>query len=189
MKGEIIYKILDTLENRVMATFDFFDAIISAGYGASFGKLQYEHKKRLNRRLEYKLNREIKRKLQKYISKLKSSGLISENSSGQVLLSKRGKKKLAILKQETFINKHNYKKQENDKVIVISYDIPVTFNTERKILVDILKRLGFNPVHKSVWVGKVKLPKQFIIDLGKLGILDYIEILEVTKSGSLKSYN
>ena len=76
-----------------------------------------------------------------------------------------------------------------DKVIVISYDIPVAFNKERNILRDMLRMLNFHLVHKSVWVGKVALSKRFIADLNRLGILDYVEILEVTKNGTLKSKN
>ena len=61
------------------------------------------------------------------------------------------------------------------------------FNRERNILRDILRMLGFNLIHKSVWIGKVKLPERFIADLQRLGILEYVEILEVTKSGTLES--
>jgi len=72
-------------------------------------------------------------------------------------------------------------------VVVVSYDIPIAFNRERNILRDMLRMLGFNLVHKSVWVGKVLLPEKFVADLSRLGIIDYVEILEVTKNGTLKS--
>ena len=189
MKGDILYKILNFLEDRFTETFDFSDAFLSAGYGASFRKLDYEYKKRAEKRVDYQQNREKKRRLQKYISKLKKDGLIDQNSSNQFILTKNGKDKLKFFKNQILINKNNYKKEMSDKVTIISYDIPIVFNKERANLRDILKSLGFNLVHKSVWVGKVKLPKEFIVDLGKLGILDYVEILEVTKSGSLKSRN
>ena len=71
--------------------------------------------------------------------------------------------------------------------IIVSYDIPVLFNRERDGLRNVLKVLGFKMVHKSVWVGKVKLPEQFISMLEKCGILEYVEILKVTKRGSLQS--
>jgi len=74
-------------------------------------------------------------------------------------------------------------------VIVISYDIPVAFNKERNILRDMLRTLGLYMVHRSVWVGKVVLPERFVIDLNKLGVMDYVEILEVTKNGTLKTKN
>ena len=72
---------------------------------------------------------------------------------------------------------------------MVSYDIPIAFNKERNILRDMLRMLGFNLIHKSVWIGKVLLPDKFIVNLSKLGILDYVEILEVTKNGTLKSKN
>ena len=96
---------------------------------------------------------------------------------------------LAIFTNSFSLNRNLYKKQEGDRVTVISYDIPVAFNKERAILRDILSELDFHLVHKSVWVGRVILPKRFIADLNRMGILDYVEILEVTKSGTLKSKN
>ncbi len=137
--------------------------------------------------LEYLLNKVIKFK--NYLAKLKSNGLILENEMKQIYLSERGKKKLNKFKNSPLLNKEDYKKKMGEKVVVVSYDIPIAFNKERNILRDMLRMLGFNLIHKSVWVGKTKLPKEFIHDLEKLGILNYIEILEVTKNGSLKLKN
>jgi hypothetical protein len=92
-------------------------------------------------------------------------------------------------KNSPLLNKKDYERKIGESVVVISYDIPVAFNRERNILRDILRMLGFELIHKSVWIGKVLLPERFIVDLSKLGILDYIEILEVTKNGTLKSKN
>jgi len=41
-------------------------------------------------------------------------------------------------------------------------------------------------IHQSVWVGKIKIPRQFILDLEEINILGYIEIFEISKMGSLK---
>ena len=38
MRGEIIYKILDSLGNKVFNYVDFVNAFLKAGYGASGGK-------------------------------------------------------------------------------------------------------------------------------------------------------
>lgn len=187
MKGELIYKILDFLEDRSMATTDFFAGFLAAGYGASLGKMEYQHRIRDEARHSYQIDREKKRNLQKYIYKLKSQGLISENTKGEIIISSKGKKKLALIKGNKLIDKKGYKKQIASEVIIVSYDIPLAFNRERNILRDILKLLGFQAVHQSVWVGKVKLPQKLITDLERLGILDYIEILQVSKTGSLKS--
>src|SRR3989338_7814064 len=78
MRGEIAYKILDFLEDRGMATVDFFTGFLAAGYGASMGKMEYQHRMRNRARHSYQIDREKKRNLQKYIYKLKSQGYASD---------------------------------------------------------------------------------------------------------------
>ena len=187
MRGEIIYKILDSLESGLNNQIDFTKAFLKAGYGASGGKINREYNVIQNKRIDGKLENEKVLKLQKYLSKLKRDGLILENESKQIYLSDKGKEKLNSLNNIVSPAKYFRDKKMGDKVVVISYDIPVAFNRERNILRSILQILGFNLVHKSVWVGKVSLPERFITDLSKLGILDYVEILEVAKNGTLKS--
>ena len=187
MKGSIKNKILDILEDGAMAIADFHNAIISAGYGASYGRLEYEHNKRVDRRHEYQIYREEKRRVNKYIYKLKKDGIICHNSTGKIMLAKKGKDNLFMNKQNNLPDNDYYKKEYSDRFIVITYDIPVTYNKERRRIGEILSVLGFNAIQKSVWVGKMKIPKEFIDDLKKKKLLKYFEILEVTKSGSLES--
>ena len=186
MKGEIIYKILDLLENKVMDSFDLASSIVNAGYGANFNKIDREVEKRSAKRLTNRIEKEKIRHIRKYLYKLKNDGLISKDSSGKVILTSKGNQKLDVFKKSFLLNKNDYQKEKSDKVIIISYDLPTAFNRERNILRDILRMLGFEVIHKSVWVGKVKLPKKFIVKVGQMGILDFIEILEVTKNGTLK---
>ncbi len=185
MRGEIAYKILDFLEDKSMEAADFVSGFLAAGYGASMGKMEYQFSIRDQKRHTYQIDREKKRNLQKYIYKLKSEGFLSENQEGKILVSTKGKKRLESLKKNKVLDRNEYKKEISDKVTIISYDLPVAFNKERNTLRDLLRLLGFKLIHKSVWVGKVKLPKQFILALEKLGILKFVEILEVTKNGSL----
>ena len=189
MKGEIIYKILNSLGDEVLDCVDFTSAFLKAGYGATGGKINYEFRKIQNKRISEQLEKEKILKFKNYLAKLKNNGLILENETKQIYLSEKGKKKLNKFKNSPLLNKEDYKKKIGEKVVVISYDIPIAFNRERNILRDMLRMLGFDLVHKSVWVGKVSLPERFVIDLGKLGILDCVEILEVTKNGTLKSKN
>ncbi len=185
MKGEIIYKILDFLEDTSMDTVNFFAAFIKAGYGATHGKIDREYKKYGEKTHSRHIEREKRRNLQKYISKLKSQGLIAESSSNQIILSRKGEEKLETLRKNKILDKNSYQKNPGDKVIIVSYDLPTAFNKERDTLRDILKVLGFQMIHKSVWVGKIKIPKKFVLAVEKLGILKFIEILEVSKNGTL----
>jgi hypothetical protein len=189
MRGEIIYKLLSNLEERAIDMIDLIDVFISSGYGASMGKIEYEFSRKAVKRTENKRNKEKVRNIKKYLSKLEKNGLIIKNSINKIDITSKGKRKLNVFKKSFLLNKTQYKKEKSDNIIVISYDIPVAFNKERNILRDILRYLNFNLIHKSVWIGRTKLPKEFILDMEKLGILDYIEILEVTKNGSLKSEN
>ncbi len=185
MRGEIAYKILDFLEDRSMATTDFFAGFLASGYGANMGEMEYQHRIRDRTRQDYKIDRENKRNLQKYIYKLKSQGFLLENPEGKIVISSKGKKKLGSFRKDKILDRKQYKEEVSDKVTIISYDLPIAFNKERNTLRDLLRLLGFKLIHKSVWVGKVKLPKQFILALEKLGIIKFVEILEVTKNGSL----
>lgn len=187
MKGEIIYKILSVLQEKTFTIIDLADVFVSSGYGANINKIEYEFDKKNKKRVSNQIDKEKIRNIKKYLSKLEKDGLIIKNSLGKIDLTYKGKSKLNVFKKSFLLNKNKYKKEKSNNVIVISYDIPIAFNKERNILRDMLRYLDFNLIHKSVWVGKTKLPKEFIIDLEKLGILDYLEILEVTKNGSLKS--
>lgn len=189
MRGKITYKILNALEGIAISQIDFIHAFLKSGYGASSGKINYEFNKLQDKRIHKQIEKENSLKLSKYLSKLKSEGFILENSSKQIHLSDRGKKKLINFQQTISPEHYRNSNKIGEKVIVVSYDIPIAFNRERNILRDILHVLGFNLIHKSVWVGKVSLPERFVSDLSKLGIIDYVEILEVTKNGTLKSKN
>ena len=189
MKGEIIYKILNLLADQALEQIDFMNVVLRAGYGASSGKIKYELSQIQNKRTAQRIDKHNLNKFQKYLSKLKSKGLILENNTRQLYLSEKGKKKLARFQSSFSLNKSLYGKKSGDKFLVISYDIPIAFNRERNILRDMLQTLGFYLVHKSVWVGKIKLPERFVSDLSKLGIMDYVEILEVTKTGTIKPKN
>lgn len=189
MKGETVYKILSVLEEKTASVIDLLNIFVSSGYGANINKIEYEFSKKTIKRTENKRKKEKIRNIRKYLSKLEKDGLIVKNSIGKIDLTPKGKRKLNVFKESFLLNKEKYKKEASDNIIVISYDIPVAFNKERGILRDILKYLDFNLVHKSVWIGKTKIPRELIVDLGNLGILDYVEILEVTKKGSLKPRN
>jgi hypothetical protein len=189
MKGDLIYKILNSLNDTAFDQVDFVNAFLRAGYGASFGKIDYELNKIQDKRIIRQIEKEKILKFKNYLARLKNNGLILENKAKQIYLSEKGKKKLNKFKNSPLLNKEDYKKKKGERVIVISYDVPIAFNRERNILRDMLQMLGFNLVHKSVWVGKVLLPEKFVDNLSKLGILEYVEILEVTKNGTLKSKN
>ena len=74
MRGEIIYKILDSLGNKVFNYVDFVNAFLKAGYGASGGKIRYEFSKIQDKRISSELNKQKIINFKKYLFKLKVKG-------------------------------------------------------------------------------------------------------------------
>jgi len=87
--------------------------------------------------------------------------------------------------QDTIKNNIIKTSKKIQNIIVVSYDIPRIYQKERKWVIEILKILGFQMAHQSVWIGKIKLPQEFFEELNKKGILKYFKIFEISKAGNL----
>ena len=190
-RGQILIKILELLREQAMSQVDFFSAVLVSGYGASAGQIEYEYQKRRKfasqKELQVEDFKDKKLRLQKFLSKLKHDGLIKETEGADscFTISSRGRAKLAGLKKK-FQNKHYEVKDKQPHQIIISFDIPEKLRRKRDWLREVIQNLGFKMVHKSVWVGNIKLPEQLIFDLERVNILEFIEIFEVTKTGTLR---
>lgn len=99
----------------------------------------------------------------------------------------KGEKKVGELKNR-LPNRH-YKKEDKKSLIIMSFDIPEKLRRKRNWLREVLRNLGFNMIHQSVWIGKSKIPKHMIDDLERIKILEFVEILEISKTGTLKNLN
>jgi len=195
-KGGITLKILEAVSDLAINTIDLFEVFLSVGYGASYGKFQYELSKKQRERDQKSIEREIKNKAkQNYynlIYQLKRGGLIEEkekNNKKFFIITKKGKGKLSFLKKQhkESLPEVSYSSEENNKFIIFIFDIPEKEKRKRDWLREVLKKLGLKMIQKSVWIGKTKIPKEFLDDLFKLKIIDYVEIFEITKAGSLKN--
>ena len=190
MKKGIMVKILELLENKAVDNIDFFSAILVSGYGASMNKIEFEYQKRRKlsgvQKSESKDLIEKRERLQKFLSKLKHDGLINEikGENPKFAISDKGRVKLAQLKNK--LPTRYYEKVAQDRPVIISFDIPEKLRGKRDWLREVIRNLGFKMIHQSVWVGKIKIPRQFILDLEEINILGYIEIFEISKMGSLK---
>jgi len=182
-RGKILLKILSLIKEGVVDMVDLQRAIISAGYGSSFGTIDWEYAKiKRNREIsnfKKEAVKEKERRLSKYFWKLKRDGLIQEQKSGQLRLTKKGESAL------NDFSRNNYQKEASKNLIIVSFDIPESLRRGRNILRENLKLLGFNMVHQSTWFGKNKIPPKLLRELEKIGILEYIKIFEVTKKGTL----
>lgn len=192
MRGDITKKILEILSIAAIDAVDYLDAFLSAGYGASMNKLEYEFRKRKEAREKAFLQeQEISRYHQRCYSfahKLKRDGLIAEKKKdGRRLLSitAKGRQKLQQLRDESLPQKQ-YNASPYNRSTIIVFDIPESERRKRAWLRDVLGNLGFKMLQKSVWVGKTKVPQDFIDDLVKLRLIQYVEIFEISKRGSIE---
>jgi len=191
MKGALTVKILEILAESVLNMSDLIDAILSSGYGASYSQIEFRLRSKSRQREGYLFRKYEKQRYYNLIYKLKRDGLIREiDGSGKKLLKATGKgtKHLQFLEQKLKIslpNRH-YSNQKQDKFVIVVFDVPEKERRKRDWLRNVLKKLELRMVQKSVWIGKIKIPRELLDDLFKLKLLKYVEIFEVSKSGSLR---
>ncbi len=194
-RGEITLKILDALADTALAVPAIIVGILAAGYGASASQMNYSVQKQLSGMEDIWADREARRKrYQRYSMMLryvKENGLVSERRVGdsiKLYLTPLGRKKRAQMRAEekTRISISGYEATPGKKIIIITYDIPEKLSRYRDWLRAVLKRLGLKRLQKSVWVGKVLVPAQFLTDIMKYKLEEYIEIVEVGSSGMMR---
>ena len=98
----------------------------------------------------------------------------------------RGLTKFRQLKQESATTS-NFTKEPNTTLNIIAFDIPEKHRSQRNWLRFSLKDLGFTMLQKSVWFGKFKIPEEFIVEIKKRGLINWVQILGVTHNGTLES--
>ncbi len=176
--------ILEILENSLMTAADIVTAVLESGYGASYSKLNQTYSKIESRRAISRFGVLERQKFYNLISKLKREELIEGDR--KLKLTKIGKEKLMKLKNKPIDVKTLRYKSENDQTLkVVIFDIPENYRWKRNWLRISLVQLGFKILQKSVWVGKVKIPEEFIKDLRFMKIEKFIHIFSVNKLGSI----
>ncbi len=166
---------------------DFFSAVLAAGYGANSGRIEYEYQKirrsSLSKSIKINTLKNSERRLAVFISKMKHDGLI-EADKDKFKISDKGKSKLGMLRNS--LPGRFYERTEEGNAVIISFDIPERLRRKRNWLREVIRNFGFQMIHQSVWMGKGGVPKDFIEDLENLKILEFVEIFEVSKQGSLR---
>lgn len=196
MKGKIILKALELIGGATIVSADLIVAFLDSGYGASVGKIEYEFGKlRRERAHEEDKKRTLKRQHQRFYNmlyRLRQDGLVEKNiKNGQssFRLTRKGKQRLAVLRKNSAVALPDYNYCKNSakdgKFTIIVFDIPENERRKRTWLRSALKNLGFELIQKSVWIGRVKMSEEFLDDLKNLNLVEYVEIFEISKTGSL----
>ena len=127
---------------------------------------------------------EERQRISKLISKLKSEGLIAKENKTLSLTQTGGRKLQKLEERPATIGRMQSEASQEFRIII--FDIPERQSGKRQWLRAVLKTLGVTMLQESVWAGKVALPEEFFTSLRRLGLLGYVEIFSVTKTGTLK---
>ena len=193
MKGNLARTILEAIGETAMNAGDLLEVFLSSPYGTSFSGFQYRFNKKQSRRVQEEFeNRELQRLRRRYynlVSWLKREGMIQERRDKKekvFSLTRRGLERLKILKTRALLPATNaYEKEAGERLVIALFDIPERERRKRDWIREVLRNLGFTMLQRSAWVGKVKIPKQFINDLADFRLVECVEIFEITKAGSL----
>lgn len=129
-----------------------------------------------------------KQKINNLIYKLQRGGFVErivKNDSSFWKITESGKRKLEKISKYITLPKNQYKTEKDDKITIIIFDIPEKLSRLRRWLRFNLLALDFQKLQKSVWIGQVKLPSNFLKDIQYLNLDQYIYIFEVIKRGAI----
>ena len=180
--------ILEAIADGALGFIDIWIAMSlpETGFGASITRTQRKIDQLQEARTHNKLAAANKHKLTSLISKLKKEGYIKPKLGTIGELTEKGMEKIKKLRT-LLLRKKSYKKTENDFLKIFTFDIPVRFNKYRDWIRFVLISLDYVKIQKSVFIGKSRLPEEFIQDLADLELLSYIHIFKITKSGTIEN--
>ena len=179
-KGEKIKEILTVLAAGTLTALEVIDELSPVGFTRSY----YKNKYRGNSLLDQP-DAEAKKRKEFYdlLSYLKCEGFIEKKKAENTWkITFSGLKKLKILKERSI----NYQAETDNKLKIIVFDVPEKERKLRAWLRGALKVLGFKMLQQSVWIGKGKIPEQFLFDLRQKNLLPYIHIMEASKGDTIK---
>ena len=180
-------KLLEIIGEVAGSISDLFEAIISSPYGSSIGRLRYEISRIERRRNTKEFEHQLKQVLHEYLHRLRSDGLV-EKRRNKFTLTPKGKEEVKLFHADPLRPLYHkaYTRTHDETLKMVAFDIPEEYRRKRDWLRKVLSDIGFTRLQKSLWIGKAKLPQEFIEDLNTLNLLSYVEIFAVTKKGSVK---
>ncbi|MBI5220840.1 MAG: CRISPR-associated endonuclease Cas2 [Candidatus Liptonbacteria bacterium] len=196
MKGDITLKILEVISETLLAMGDVAVAILESPYGASARQMgRVADRRQAEREKSKRLTEQelvAHRRFRNLMSNLKRQGFIAEQERGNkklLALTRKGRSALDRLRARSGQGlpvAKSYSAESTSRWVIVAFDIPERERYKRGWFRDVLKALGLRMIQKSVWLGKIKIPRSLLRDIKKLKLAEYVEIFEVTKTGSLE---
>ncbi|MBM3257261.1 MAG: CRISPR-associated endonuclease Cas2 [Candidatus Liptonbacteria bacterium] len=191
MKGDFTIAVLERLAEAAMEMGDLTLAVLEAGYGASSGRILQAKEQIEMRRVRKRHEREqydrIRKRCYNILAWLEQDGFIErkEKKFFTTFQGSRYLKKLLERKKKA-LPPPQYVITKSVTTIIVAFDIPEKERRKREWVRQALRRIGCMMLQKSLWVGRVKVPREFLDDLAKLGLIEAVEIFEIGKKGSLR---
>ena len=126
------------------------------------------------------------------LSRLKRQGFVERKRKGSKTFWKitpKGEKRLEKLKNIFKAPRLFYKQEKDGGLNIVVFDIPEKHRAKRNWLRSNLLSLDFIMLQKSVWIGKNKLPEEFLKALAELDLIEFVHIVKVSKTGTIKELN
>lgn len=126
------------------------------------------------------------------LSNLKRQGFIKKDQKGKRVfwrITPLGEKRCEKLKVFFHFPKVDYKQEKDKGMNIVVFDIPERQRSKRDWLRHALMALDFIMLQKSVWIGKNKLPEEFLKTLAELNLMDFVHIFKISKTGTIKELN
>lgn len=187
----MIEKILEILQDGVETTLTILDVATSIHYSSKARRYLSHGPYRLktNWRDAYK----ERQKFYNTIQKLKSEGFIKrthrKNRISSWAITAKGHTKLKFLRYNQSLSlgpsQKRIKPKHEKTLKIIAFDIPEKERHKRDWLREVLTRLNYTMLQRSVWLGKIRLPEAFFHVLRDKKIIQYVHILKVYKSGTI----
>jgi len=120
------------------------------------------------------------------LSKLKKENLIIKNKKGKITITAKGENYIKLKqKNPSWLKQYINENPFNEEILLVIFDIPERQRNKRDWIRFQLERFGFKILQKSVWWGTAALPKEFVKDLKKYEIIDFVHIFSVKKKGTI----
>jgi len=192
IKGKKTMKVLEFLGEGALEMADIWLAITTAPYGSSHSRLQAQKMKIEKARKEIFENIKERENLYNLIINLRKQGLVSrKEKTGKKFwqLTPKGEKELKKLKayyRKNNLPERKYSSDASDAFTIIIFDVPEKERRKRDWLRKKLVEMKFKKLQGSVWIGKYRVPEQFLKDLNESKLIECVEIFTVGKAGTLK---
>ena len=187
-RGENMKAVLEALKEGSFATLELLDLFFGAYQRSYKSALRIEEYKRPKKQTWEDLKNEERQVFYTLICKLKREGFVLKKQSkfGSLWnVTQKGLQKLNLLQKQDE-KRLKYVVEPEKTLKIITFDIPELEKKKRAWLREALRFLDFKILQKSVWIGKNKIPEDFLLDLKDGDLLKYVHILEVGSRGTVR---